>query len=64
MSRKQTILFLFSIAVLIISEYFLLNELCNNSRLYILLICLAGTVTGVLPIIKIFKSYRSGTKEL
>jgi len=62
MTQKQTILFFFSIIVLIVSEYFLLRELYNDQRLTVIMVCLMGTVTGLFPVIKLFKKFRSGAK--
>ena len=54
---KKFLVFILFIILLIISEYFLLNELFAGRRIFILLLTLIGTVFCIYAIIKFFKKY-------
>lgn len=61
--KKLTVFILF-LVLLIISEYFLLNELFSkNVRPGIVLLSLLGTVVFIFVIIRFFKKYLLPTKH-
>jgi hypothetical protein len=54
---KRVVIFILFLLVLIISEYFLLNELFSERRTMILFLSLLGTIGCILALIRIFKKY-------
>jgi hypothetical protein len=55
---KKLTVFILILLLLIISEYFLLNELFSGKiRISILLLSLLGTVVFILAVIRFFKKY-------
>jgi len=57
MFMKKFLIFSFLLLLLIISEYFLLNELFSYRRLFILLPSLLGTLVFIYILIRFFKKY-------
>lgn len=60
---KKFIVFILFILLLIVSEYFLLNELFAAKRVSILLLSLLGTVFCIYAVIKFFKKYILHSKQ-
>ena len=61
---KKLTVFILILLLLIVSEYFLLNELFSgNIRITILLLSLLGTVVFVYAVIRFFKKYILPTKH-
>ena len=54
---KKFLIFSFLLLLLIISEYFLLNELFSHRRIFILLPSLLGTLLFIFILIRFFKKY-------
>jgi len=54
---KKFLIFSFLLLLLIISEYFLLNELFSHRRIFILLPSLLGTLFFIFILIRFFKKY-------
>jgi hypothetical protein len=62
MTKRFTIPFLICIVLLILSEYFLLNEVYSNKRLPILLFCSLGLVVSITLFWFFYKQYRKALK--
>jgi len=54
---KKFLVFILFLSLLILSEYFLLNELFSDRRVFILLPSLLGTLLCIYAVIKFFKKY-------
>jgi hypothetical protein len=62
MLKRYLIPFLCCIALLIGSEYFLLQELYAGKRLFVLLLCSFGMVASVAAFLYFWRVYRRFTK--
>jgi len=60
--KKFLVFFLF-LLLLIVSEYFLLNELLSHKRVTVLLMSLVGTVLCIYAVTKFFKKYILPAKQ-
>jgi hypothetical protein len=60
---KKFLVFFIFLALLILSEYFLLNELLSYRRLSVLLPSLLGTVFFIYAVIKFIKKYMFAGKQ-
>ena len=59
MTKKLTIFFLFSVVLMIISEYTLLQEAYNHQRLLYLLLSGLGLVIGASAVFFSYKKYQT-----
>jgi hypothetical protein len=62
MTKRYTIPFLICIIVLILSEYFLLQEAFSNKRLPILAFCTFGLVSSITVFWFFYKQFRKALK--
>lgn len=60
---KKFLIFILFLLLLILSEYFLLNELFAQKRIFILLPSLVITVLCIYAVIKFFKKYILPVKQ-
>jgi hypothetical protein len=61
---KKLSIFILILVLLIISEYFLLNELFSrNIRVSVLLLSIMGTIVFIFAIIRFFKKYILTAKQ-
>jgi hypothetical protein len=63
MAKYLTIFLLFSIAVLIVSEYFFLLELFGGKRISVLLVALAGMLSSITYFIYFFRKDRQRSEK-
>jgi hypothetical protein len=62
MTKRFTIPFLICIILLIVSEYFLLNEVYSNKRLPILVFCSFGLISSIALFWFFYRQYRKALK--
>lgn len=63
MAKYLMVFLLFSIAILIISEYFFLRELFGAQRIIVLLVTLAGMLSSITFFIYFFRKDRQRSKN-
>ena len=63
MFMKKLFAFIALLILMIISEYFLLNELFSHRRFTVLLLSLVGTVIFLFAVIRFFKKYILAAKQ-
>ena len=57
MKKAKHLFFLFSVIILIVSEYFFLQEYFGESNMFMLLLTGAGVVTGIVGTITIIRKF-------
>lgn len=63
MFMKKLFAFIALLILMIISEYFLLNELFSHRRVTVLLLSLVGTVIFLFAVVRFFKKYILAAKQ-
>ena len=63
MMKKLTIGFLFSTVLLVVSEYFFLDELFSDKSVFVIIASLIGLVVASLSFLYFFARYRKALKD-
>ena len=64
MAKKCIVFFSFSVIILILSEYFLLQEVFGAHRPAVIIASCIGTIFSILSIISFFKQYKRFSDDI